>query len=60
MPVKIRKKKSGKYRVSTPGGVKAKGTTKKKAEAQKRLINAVEHGWKPGKKKGKKKRGSTK
>lgn len=58
MPVKIKKKKSGKYKVSTPGGVKAKGTTKKKAEAQKRLINAVEHGWEP-KKKGKK-RGSKK
>lgn len=47
MPVTIRKKKGGKYRVSTPGGVKSKGTTKKKAERQKRLINAVEHGFKP-------------
>lgn len=50
MPVKVRKTKKGKYRVSTPHGVKAKGTTKKKAEAQKRLLNAVEHGWKPGRK----------
>jgi hypothetical protein len=49
MPVKIAKKGS-KYKVSTPGGTKAKGTTKKKAQAQKRLLNAVEHGWKPGKK----------
>jgi len=50
MPVKI--KKVDGYRVSTPGGVKAKHTTKKKAESQKRLLNAVEHGWKPtGKKK---------
>jgi hypothetical protein len=58
MPVKKRKLKSGKYRVSTPGGVKSKSTTKKKAEAQKRLLNAVEHGWKPtGKKSRKKKRG---
>lgn len=48
MPVKIRKGKRG-YTVSTPGGVKAKGTTKEKAEAQKRLLNAVEHGWKPSK-----------
>lgn len=46
MPVKIRKSKKGKYRVSTPGGVKAKGTTKNKAMAQKRLLNAVDHGWK--------------
>jgi hypothetical protein len=46
MPVKIRKVKGG-YRVSTPGGVKAKKTTKKKAKAQKRLLNAIEHGWKP-------------
>ena len=42
MPVKI-KRVDGKYRVSTPGGVKAKGTTKGKAEAQKRLLNAMEH-----------------
>ena len=47
MPVKIRKNKGGKYSVSTPGGVKAKGTTKKKAGLQKRLLNAIEHGWKP-------------
>lgn len=53
MPVDV-KKKGGKYTVSTPHGVKAKGTTKKKAESQKRLLNAVDHGWKPT---GKKKRG---
>lgn len=46
MPVKIRKK--GKcVKVSTPNGVKAKCTTPKKAAAQKRLLNAVEHGWTP-------------
>lgn len=51
MPVTI-KKKGSRYAVSTPHGVKAKGTTKAKAEAQGRLLNAVEHGWKPtGKKK---------
>jgi len=51
MPVRI-SKTDGKYRVSTPHGVKSKGTTKAKAESQKRLLNAVEHGWKPtGKKK---------
>jgi len=45
MPVKVTKTDG--YSVRTPGGVKAKKTTKKKAEAQKRLLNAVEHGWKP-------------
>ena len=56
MPVKTRKVDG--YQVSTPGGVKAKRTTKKKAEAQARLLRGVEHGWKPtGKpaKKGRKK-----
>jgi hypothetical protein len=50
MPVKI-KKVGNKYRVSTPNGVHAKGTTKKKAQSQERLLNAVEHGWKPTNKK---------
>jgi len=49
MPVKIRKVDG--YRVSTPGGVKAKSTTKKKAEAQRRLLQGIEHGMKPRKKK---------
>lgn len=44
-PVRVRKVNG--YRVSTPGGVKAKSTTKRKAEAQKRLLYAVDHGWKP-------------
>ena len=55
MPVKTRKLKGGKVRVSTPGGVKAKATTPAKAAAQERLLNAVEHGWKPTGKKAKKK-----
>lgn len=50
MPVKISKTKRG-YSVRTPNGVKAKHTTKAKAEAQKRLLNAVEHGWRPSKNK---------
>ena len=54
MPVKVRKKKGDGYVVSTPSGTKAKGTTKKKAEAQARLLRGIEHGWKPGKKKKKK------
>ena len=60
MPVKTRNIKNGKYkgkyRVSTPHGVKAKGTTKEKADALKRLLNAVEHSdWRPTKKKKRKK-----
>lgn len=47
MPVKITKT-DGKYRVSTPSGTKAKGTTRAKAESQRRLLNAVEHTtWRP-------------
>jgi hypothetical protein len=51
MPVKIRKVDG--YRVSTPHGVKAKHTSKKKAMSQQRLLNAVEHNpnFKPHKKK---------
>jgi len=50
MPVKV--KKTDGYQVSTPGGVKAKGTTFQKAQAQAALLRGVEHGWKPtGKKK---------
>lgn len=50
MPVRTSKLPSGKVRVSTPHGVKAKATTPEKAEAQARLLNAVDHGWKPDKK----------
>ncbi len=46
MPVKISKKKGG-YEVRTPNMVHAKKTTKKKAMAQKRLLNAIEHGFVP-------------
>ena len=46
MPVKITKT-DHKYRVSHGGKVSAKATTKAKAEAQKNLLNAVRHGWKP-------------
>lgn len=54
MPAKIRKVDG--YRVSTPGGVKAKRTTKEKAKAQKRLLLGIEHGMVPRKPKKKKKR----
>ena len=47
MPVKLTKAPGGKVRVSTPGGVKAKATTPAKAKAQQRLLNAIDHGFKP-------------
>lgn len=46
MPVSIHKT-DGKYSVSTPGGTKAFGTTRKKAERQATLLRAIDHGWKP-------------
>ena len=49
MPVKIRPVGGGKVRVSTPSGPKAKATTPAKAKRQKRLLNAVEHGFVPRK-----------
>ena len=54
MPVQTNALSGGKVSVSTPGGVKAKRTTKKKAKRLERLLNAIEHGWKPKKKKKKK------
>lgn len=57
MPVKITKVKGG-YSVKTPGGVKAKQTTKAKAQAQANLLRGVERGWVPtGKPARKKKKG---
>jgi hypothetical protein len=49
MPVSVTKNSGGKYKVATPHGVKAKSTSFLKAMSQKRLLNAVEHGWKPTK-----------
>lgn len=49
MPIEIEKVGKGEYRVTTKNGVHAKSTSKKKAEAQERLLRAVEHGWKPDK-----------
>lgn len=45
MPARVTKR-GGKWQVSTPNGIHAKGTTKAKAEAQQRLLTAVDHGWK--------------
>jgi hypothetical protein len=47
MPVTKKSVGKGKVQVRTPGGVKAKATTPAKAARQERLLNAVEHGWKP-------------
>jgi hypothetical protein len=46
MPVTVTKR-GKKYQVKTPNAVHAKGTTKEKAEAQRRLLNAIDHGWTP-------------
>jgi len=43
MPYKVRKKDDDKYEVRSPSGVRAKGTSKAKAKAQVRLLNAIEH-----------------
>ncbi len=57
MPVRIRKVRGG-YKVSTPHGTRAKKTSLAKAKSQKKLLDAVEHGWRPtgskAKKRGKK------
>lgn len=59
MPAKITRNSDGSYRVSTPNGVHAKHTSEANAKKQQRLLNAVDHGWKPGGGGGvKKKRGS--
>ena len=52
MPYAIRKLKNGKYRVvnADTGEVHAEETTKEKAEAQIRLMNASEHGGLMGRK----------
>ena len=48
MPARIRKVKGG-YQVRTPNRVHAKKTSKAKAKKQARLLNAIDHGWKPSK-----------
>ena len=54
MPVIMRKTKRG-YMVKTPGGTKSKAASLSNAKKQARLLNAVEHGFKPTGKKAKKK-----
>lgn len=54
MSAKVVKNKNGTYKVKTPNGTRAKSTTKKKAESQVRLLNAIDHGFTPGQRKVKK------
>ena len=50
MPVTTRKTKGG-YQNSTPNGIKGRRMTKKNAMRQKRLLNAIDHGFAPTKRK---------
>ena len=43
MPYKMKKNKDGTYDVEGPSGKHAKHTSKAKAEAQMRLLRAIEH-----------------
>lgn len=54
MPYQKRRLKSGKVRVTGPSGVHAKASTPENAEAQLNLLRAVDHGWKPTGKPGRK------
>lgn len=49
MPYRI-EDEDGRYSVHSPSGTKARRTTRRKAEAQVRLLNAIEHGFVPKKK----------
>ena len=46
MPYKV-SKSGGRYKVTSPHGTKAKGTTKAKAKRQANLLRAGKHGGKP-------------
>ncbi|MEJ5360147.1 MAG: hypothetical protein WHT06_15915 [Desulfobacterales bacterium] len=48
MPATIEKEEGG-YTVRTPGGVKGRKMTLRNAKAQARLLNAIDHGWRPAK-----------
>jgi hypothetical protein len=48
VPVKISKVKGKKcFKVKTPNATHAKCTSKKNAKSQQRLLNAIDHGFKP-------------
>ena len=52
MPVRITARGRGRYRVSHGGKVSAKSTTRRKATRQANLLRGIEHGWKPGRRRG--------
>lgn len=47
MPEKLTKNPDGTYKVTGPSGVHAKSSTESNAKAQIKLLNAIEHGFKP-------------
>lgn len=47
MPAKIRKVKGDGYTVSTPNMVHGRHMTEENAKKQQRLLNAIDHGFKP-------------
>ena len=49
MPEKLTKNSDGTYKVTGPHGTHAKHSTKENAEKQVRLLNAIDHGFVPGK-----------
>lgn len=49
MPAEITKQMNGKYMVRSSGGVHGRDMTRKNAEKQCNLLNAIEHGWEPTK-----------
>jgi hypothetical protein len=51
MPAKIHKMKGGGYEVRTPNMIHGRHMTRENALAQQRLLNAVDHGWRPTHKK---------
>ena len=51
MPAEIKDNGDGTYQVRTPNRVHSKRTSKKNAEAQVRLLNAIDHGFVPDKNK---------
>ena len=47
MPYRIVKLKSGKVKVLSPHGTRAKATSLPKAKRQVRLLQGIKHGWRP-------------
>ena len=50
MPATIKKVGKGKFSVETPNMIHAKSTSLEKAKKQKRLLQAIDHGFVPTKK----------